>query len=265
MSSRDVEIFKQVTDLATLDEKQIARITERLPEYRRGRSMIGHSTSQSSYSLQTMQMISDSPLSRMKQCLAQIDKKYSAVQEAYYKIEKKKLTVEKLRREIGEYARLTAEEYTSQIESITMSMNTSLREIGMFQDMYDSIKKHNSIPDNWDEKDFEKQEIANMVRSSFRIAIQDLSASGRVSKAAVEYWEQLGIHPQLAESRARSYLVLIQEKINSSEKVTIRDMYEFLDKMADEFKDSYQDALSRIGLDELGSEGFMAQGATKPQ
>jgi hypothetical protein len=42
-------------------------------------------------------------------------------------------------------------------------------------------------------------------------------------------------------------------------------MYDFLDDMAEEFKDSYQDALSRIGLDELGSEGFMAQGATKPQ
>ena len=64
-------------------------------------------------------------------------------------------------------------------------------------------------------KDFEKQEIANMVRSSFRLAIQDLSAGGRVSKAVVEYWEQLGIHPQLAETRTRSYLVLIQEKINS--------------------------------------------------
>ena len=104
-----------------------------------------------------------------------------------------------------------------------------------------------------------------MVKASFRLAIQDLSATGRVSKAVVEYWEQLGIHPQLAEARTRSYLVLIQEKINSSEKVTIRDMYEFLDKMADEFKDSYQDALSRMGLDELGSEEFMAKGATKPQ
>ena len=40
-------------------------------------------------------------------------------------------------------------------------------------------------------------------------------------------------------------------------------MYEFLDKMSFEFKDSYQDALSRMGLDELGSEQFMAKGVTK--
>ena len=85
-----MEIFKQVTDIVTLDKEQIEKITARLPEYKRGTSIIGHSTSQSSYSLQTMQMISDSPLSRMKQCLAQIDKKYKAIQEAYYNIEKQK-------------------------------------------------------------------------------------------------------------------------------------------------------------------------------
>jgi hypothetical protein len=60
--------------------------------------------------------------------------------------------------------------------------------------------KNNNIPENWTEKDYEKQEIAHMVRSSFRIAIQDLSAIGRVSKAAVEYWEQLGIHPQIGRT-----------------------------------------------------------------
>ena len=261
----DIEVFKQVTDIATLDEAQIAKITSRLPEYKRGKAIIGHGTSQSSYSLQTMQMISDSPLSRMKQCLAQIDKKYQAIQEAYYKIEKKKLTVEKLRTNTDAHSRLTSQEYESQIESITVLMNATLREIGMFQDMYDSIKKNNNIPDNWTEKDYELQEISHMVRASFRLAIQELSATGRIGKSSVEYWEQLGIHPQLAESRTRAYLVVTQKKINGSETVTIRDMYKFLDEMAFEFKDAHKDALSRMGLDELGSEEFMAKGHTKPQ
>ena len=261
----DIEIFKQVTDIATLDKEQIAKITARLPEYKRGSSIIGHSTSQSSYSLQTMNMISDSPLARMKQCLAQIDKKYKAIQEAYYKIEKKKLTVEKLRNETSEHSRLTVEEFTSQIESITVSMNTSLRQIGMFQDMYDGIKKNNNIPDNWTEKDYEKQEISHMVKSSFRIAIQDLSATGRVSKAVVEYWEQLGIHPQLGEKITRDYLLNTQEILNKLGVITIQLMYDFLDEMEEEFKDSYKLALKRTGLDEIGSEEFMAKGGTKPQ
>ncbi len=261
----DIEIFKQVTDMATLDKAQIEKITSRLPEYRRGTSIIGHSTSQSSYSLQTMQMISDFPLSRMKQCLAQIDKKYKAIQEAYYKIEKKKLTVEKLRNSTSAHSMLTVHEFESQIESITVSMNTALREIGMFQDMYDSIRVNNNVPENWSEKDYEKQEISHMVKASFRLAIQDITSTGRISHAAVEYWEQLGIHPQYAETITKGYLINIDKLISEGNKISITMMYDFLDEMVEEFKDSHKEALKRIGLDEIGSEGFMAEGATKPQ
>tara|TARA_B100000029_G_scaffold16710_1_gene17104 strand:- start:1543 stop:2334 length:792 start_codon:yes stop_codon:yes gene_type:complete len=262
--TNDIITFDDVKSIVTLDEKQVAKINSRLPEYHRASSIIGHSTSQSSYSLQTLQMISDSPMSRMKQCLAQIDKKYRALQEAYFNVEKKKLEIKELQGNKDELSILKCKELYASINTITTSMEAALREIGMFQDMYDSIMKNNDIPENWSEKDYERQEIDNMTRSSFRIAIQDLSSTGRTSKACVEYWEQLGIHPQLAESYTREYLVKTQEKINNKEKITINDMYEFLDKMADEFKDAHKHALKRIGLDELGSEEFMAKGATKP-
>ena len=93
---KDVVKFEDVTKLVTMDEKQVAKINSRLPEYHRASAIVGHSTSQSSYSLQTMQMITDSPLQRMKQCLAQIDKKYKALQEAYFNVEKKKLQIQNL-------------------------------------------------------------------------------------------------------------------------------------------------------------------------
>ena len=94
--TNDIITFDDVKSIVTLDEKQVAKINSRLPEYHRASSIIGHSTSQSSYSLQTLQMISDSPMSRMKQCLAQIDKKYRALQEAYFNVEKKKLEIKEL-------------------------------------------------------------------------------------------------------------------------------------------------------------------------
>lgn len=261
----DITILNSIPELATLDKQQVAKITERLPEYHRGKALIGHSTSQTSYSLQTMNMISDSPLSRMKQCLAQIGKKYEALREAYFKVEEHKLEIKEMVKNKDEKSQLRVRELESLIESISISMENALREIGMFQNMYDSIKEKNNIPDNWSEKDFENQEIEHMIKSSFRIAIQDLSSTGRVSKAVVEYWEQLGIHPQVGEIRARNYLVIIQNKINNAEQVTITDMYEFLDAMVKEFGQEYKKALERIGLTELGSEEFMAKGVTKPQ
>jgi len=263
--SNNIELFKQVSGISTLDQKQIAKIKERLPEYHRAKSIIGHSTSQTSYSLQTLQMVNDSAISKMKQCLAQINKKYLAVKEAYYDVEEKKLRLEELRNKTDSFSRLQFDKTQSSIEDSIIAMNTSLRQIGMFQNMYDAIKKNNNIPDNWNEKDYENQEIEHMIKSSFRIAIQDLSATGRVSKAAVEYWEQLGIHPQVAELRARNYLYIINQKLTKEEKVDIQDMYKFLDDMVKEFGNEYKHALKRIGLEEVGSEEFMADGATKPQ
>ncbi len=261
----DIKVFENVSDISNLSKTQLAKIESRLPDYFRGKKLIGHKTSQTSYSLQTMNMISDSPLSRMKQCLAQIDRKYTSIRENFYKMEKKKLVLSKLEQNKDYHSRLTVDEYKYQIQTVSEGIETLLREIGMFQNMYDSIMKQNNIPENWTEKDYENQEIQHMVKSSFRLAIQDISASGRVSHACVEYWEQLGIHPQLAEIRVRKYLENTQRIINEIGAITIQLMYDFLDEMVKEFGNEYKLALKRIGLNELGSEEFMAKGETKPQ
>ena len=161
-----------------------------------------------------------------------------------------------MRNNKDEASRLKIRENETTIESIQNSMGNSLREIGLFQDMYEAIRKSNNIPEVWTEHDYEKQEIANMVRRSFRIGIQSLSNGHSVSVAAVEFWEQLGIHPQSAEAHCRNYIDQVQKIISDGKEPDVRVMYEFLDGMAERFKDSYKFALDRIGLKELGSKEF---------
>ena len=241
-----------------ITKNQLEKIESRLPELHRAKAIIGHSTSQASYALQTLNMLDDSPMSRMKQCLSNIEHKYQAVREAYFKIEKKKLEIKDLEKKPTERAKLNIRENETSIESIQNSMGNALREIGMFQDFYENIRKSNNIPLQWNEHDFEKQEIANMVRKSFRIGIQTISHGGTVSVAAVEFWEQLGIHPQTAEAHCRNYLDQVDKIIKEGKEPSVTVMYEFLDGMAEKFKDSYKFALDRIGLKELGSEDFRA-------
>ena len=241
-----------------ITKNQLEKIESRLPELHRAKAIIGHSTSQASYALQTLNMLDDSPMSRMKQCLSNIEHKYQAVREAYFKIEKKKLEIKDLKNNKDESSRLKIRENETSIESIQNSMGNALREIGMFQDFYENIRKSNNIPLQWNEHDFEKQEIANMVRKSFRIGIQTISNSHSVSIAAVEFWEQLGIHPQTAEAHIRNYLDQVDKIIKEGKEPSVTVMYEFLDGMAEKFKDSYKFALDRIGLKELGSEDFRA-------
>ncbi len=250
-----LESFKNTS----LTKENYNRIISRLPEYNRASSIIGHSTSQTSYSLQTLNMISDSPISRMKQCLAQISKRFNALREAHFKVEKMKLEINELDKKKDLFSKLEADEKHSLIQEITKNMNQALKEIGMFQDMYDSIMKNNNIPENWSEKDFEKQEISNMIKSSYRLAIQDITQTGRCSKAVVEYWEQLGIHPQVGEIETRIYANGIQERITNGGIVTIKDMYIFLDAMAEKHKDGWENVIARIGLDEIGSNRYCAE------
>ena len=251
----NIDVFKN-TSISKVDKE---RIISRLPEYHRGSAIIGHSTSQASYSLQTMNMISDSPMSRMKQCLAQINKRFSALKEAHFKVEKMKLEIIDLDSKKDKYSRLEANEKSSLIEEITKNMNTSFREIGMFQDMYDSIRKNNNIPEDWTEKDFENQEMDNMIKSSYRLAIQDITHSGRVSQACVEYWEQLGIHPQVGEIETRLYMTGIAEALEKGDVITIQHMYFFLDAMATKHQKDWNNVIKRIGLDSIGSERYMAE------
>ena len=273
----EIEKYTESIVFETISKEQLAKISSRFPEFYRASKIIGHSTSQASYTLQTLHMISDSPFSRMKQCISQINKKKLAFNEAYFKVEKMKLKTEELYKKdqnflsfikfkkISKLEKLEIKENEELINTISISMENALRQIGMFQDMYESIRKSNDIPEDWTEKDYEEQEIGNMIKSSFRIAIQDLSMTGSVSKAAVEFWEQLGIHPQFAETITRGYRMKIDADIKNGKKIEITEMYNFLDDMVKEFKDSNKLALERMGLKGIGSEQFMANGVTKPK
>ena len=258
MNEIRLKTFRDNLPEKAITKNQLAKIESRLPELHRAKAIIGHSTSQASYALQTLNMLDDSPMSRMKQCLSNIEHKYQAVREAYFKIENNKLEMKEIEsnKPVTESGRLKIRELETSIESIQNGMGNALREVGMFQDMYEAIRKSNNIPKVWTEHDFEKQEIANMVRRSFRIGIQSLSNGHSVSIAAVEFWEQLGIHPQSAEAHCRNYLQQVDNIIKEGKEPDVRVMYEFLDGMAEKFKDSYKFALDRIGLKELGSEEF---------
>jgi hypothetical protein len=257
MNEIKLKTFSDNLPEKAITKNQLEKIESRLPELHRAKAIIGHSTSQASYALQTLTMLDDSPMSRMKQCLSNIEHKYQAVREAYFKIENDKLKIKELdsNKPVTESGRLKIRELETSIESVQNGMGNALREVGMFQDMYEAIRKSNNIPEKWTEHDYEKQEIANMIRRSFRLGIQSLTAGG-ISVACVEFWEQLGIHPTSGEAHCRNYLQQVQNIIKEGKEPDVRVMYEFLDGMAERFKDSYKFALDRIGLKELGSEEF---------
>jgi len=96
MNEIKLKTFSDNLPVKAITKDQLAKIESRLPELHRAKAIIGHSTSQASYALQTLNMLDDSPMSRMKQCLSNIEHKYQAVREAYFNIEKRQVRNKRL-------------------------------------------------------------------------------------------------------------------------------------------------------------------------
>ena len=126
-----------------------------------------------------------------------------------------------------------------------------MKEIGMYQDIYEEIRDSHNIPVDWDEEDYEAQEIPHALRMSFRQAIQNIMSSGKIAISTVEYWEQFGVHPLVGEMLTREYLESVAIAIKENNYPNIVSMHIFLDHMVETFKDEHKHSLTKIGVNAI--------------
>ena len=137
------------------------------------------------------------------------------------------------------------------MEQGKVTSENAMKEIGMYQDIYDQIRTAHNIPVDWDEEDFEAQEIQHALRMAFRQAIQNIQATGRIAVSTAEYFEQFGVHPVVGEKLVRDYLDGVQNEINQGKYPSVQSMHLFLDQMVETFKDEHRHSLTRIGVDAI--------------
>ena len=236
---------------SSISNEGLQKICDRLPELNRAKRAVGRKNSQTTATLMTMTMIADSPYRQMKQCLSQIDNKRNALIEAHFKTKKNKVKIERWEKSGDALDAVEAEEARSQVEQMRSSAENAMKEIGMYQDIYEQIRTSHNIPIDWDEEDYEKNEIDHALRMGFRQAIQNLMSSGRIAISTVEYWEQFGVHPMVGEKLTRDYLASVEAELNENKFPSVVSMHKFLDKMVETFKDEYKHSLTRIGVDAI--------------
>jgi len=241
----------------TLSQESLTKICDRLPELHRAKTAVGRKNSQTTSTLMTMTMLADSPYRQMKQCLSQIDNKRNALIEAHFKTKKNKVKIEKWEDSENELDRVKAEEARVGIEQMRTSAENAMKEIGMYQDIYDEIRTSHGIPVDWDEEDFESSEIENAIRMGFRQAIQNLMSSDRIAISTVEYWEQFGIHPMVGEKLTRDYMASVNQEITAGKLPSVQSMHIFLDQMVETFKDEHKHSLKRIGVDAIVNHAYI--------
>lgn len=237
----------------TFDLKKIEKLAENMPEIYRAARSFGRQNTQTTNKLMTLNMISASPYRRLRQCVAQIERKISALKENYFRIEKEKIELEKIKeklrdRDLDYYERQLAEielaEKASGMADSALYIEGALKELGSFQSAYNQIREANNIPVDWDEQNFEAAEISEHVRTVFNHAIRDITMTGRLNVGTMEYSEQFGINPLILDEEVRDYMLKTKQN-------DINTLYDFLDRMYEKYGQEYKKVMDRIGLDTL--------------
>ena len=79
------------TELAVIDSKKLAKISQRMVEIDRANLTAGKQNTQTTSSLMTLTMFCDGPYRRLRQVLAQIEKTRNAIEENVFNMRKRKV------------------------------------------------------------------------------------------------------------------------------------------------------------------------------
>ena len=248
---------KSTGGLATITDKKLAVIAEKMVAIDRANHTAGRSQTQTTNQLMTLTMMTDSPYRRLRQCLSQIEQKRKALEEAYFKMRKKQILIKQWYEKGDEMSVIKAQEAEAGMIRQKDYIDGAFKEIATFQCAYDEIREAHNIPEKWDERDAEEAEIDHHIKQAFRQAHRDMVNTGRIGLGNMEYMEQYGIHIQTATKLIRDYINIEEKQIAKGKAPTVNRLYDFLDSMAETFHDAHKDVMARIGIKELIKDEFL--------
>ena len=251
------ELQKSVGGLLTITDEKLAVIAEKMIEIDRANHTAGRSNTQTTNQLMTLTMMTDSPYRRLRQCMAQIERKRTALEEAYFKMQKKKVLIKQWYAKGDELSVMRAREAEANIIRQKDYIEGAFKEIATFQCAYDEIREAHNIPKKWDEKDAEEAEIDHHIKQAFRQAHRDMVNTGRIGLGNMEYMEQYGIHIQTATVIIAEYIASEEKMIAEGKMPTVKHLYAFLDRMAETFHDAHKIVMERIGIKDLLKDDFL--------
>ena len=240
--------------LDTMTPDKLVKVSEKMVEIDRANKSLGRTQTQTTNQLMTLTMLTDAPYRRLRQCLAQIEDRRKAIESQYFQMRKMEVTLKKWQRQAeegDELAEIRIEETLYQQERSKIYLDGAFKELAVFQEAYEEIRINNGIPENWDEMDAERDEIKHHIRQAFRQGHRDMILQGRITNGNAEYFEQYGIHLQVAQKIIGNYIAHCEEMIAEGQMPRVTHLYSFLDDMVEQFGDAHQDVLNHIGLDKL--------------
>ena len=246
-----LDLISTNIEMSTITPAIMVRISERMVEIDRANKTTGRKNTQTTNQLMTLNMISNAPYRRLRQCLAQIEDKRHAIENYYWDWRKQELEVKEWEANGDESSLLELEKHKYNRDRIKTYIEGAIKELSVFQEAYEEIRKNNNIPADWDEEDAEIDEIRHHIRQAFRQSHRDMTLNGSISQGNAEYLEQYGIHLQTARNFIAKYISTCEKMLEEGLVPTINHYYEFLDSVVEVFGNEYKKVLKHMGIDNL--------------
>lgn len=244
-------------DFQTLGKAELLEIAEGMVDVRRNMNIYGRRNSQVTSKLMSLTMLKLGFWSAIKQCDAQINTKYNAVKENYFRLEKKKVTLAKYEQKLNgadldkfqrQYLEIEVFKIRTELHDVTVHIEHSYKEILMYQRTKKEIMEANGVREDFDEADFLEAEVKENLMTAFQHALRDIMVNGMANHGTLEYLEQFGVNPVIAYAEAKKYLS------EMSGDISIESLYRWYDEMYNLYKDEYKHAMKRLGIKELVTE-----------
>ena len=119
--------------METMTPDKIAKINERMVEIDRANNTAGRSNTQHTNQIMTLTMLNDSPYRRLRQCLAQIEDRRSAIESKLYELKKNEISLRELEKKDDELSILKCAWRKHQLKRSKIYIEGALKELAVFQ------------------------------------------------------------------------------------------------------------------------------------
>ena len=181
--------------------------------------------------LGNLQFSGETPITWISQCAAQAEKKANALHEAYWRLQKQKLKVKKLRGKGDEESNLKADEIESQMQNGEHYIKTAYEDLRHYQRTMEVIREKHNLPAELTAEDLAENSKREHIRKAMRQALRDVENTGAISKGVSEHLEHYGIHPLTAKLQVTAYRQEVQNLFDSGKAPTMDHLHRWLDAM----------------------------------
>ena len=217
--------------LKEIDSTLPTALSKAWPLVERARAELGISQTSVEMDLGNLQFSGETPITWISQCAAQAEQKANALHEAYWRLKKQKLKVEKLREKGDEVSLLKADEIESSMKNGEHYIRTAYEDLLHYQKTMELIRENHNIPEDLSREELAENSKREHIRKAMRQALRDVENTNSISKGVSEHLEHYGIHPMTARMQVDSYRKEVNELFKKGQAPTMAHLHQWLDQM----------------------------------